>query len=87
VLVEVSTESEWVARCLEEFGHEVIVADPNYAPTYAQQTRRVKTDRRDVQALAHACRLGAARATGGGGGAGSPLDRDPRCPLAGCVRL
>ena len=32
ILVESSTESEWVARCLEELGHEVIVADPNFAP-------------------------------------------------------
>jgi transposase len=61
ILVEASTESEWVARCLEELGHEVIVADPNYAPMYAHRTRRVKTDRRDARALAHACRLGAYR--------------------------
>ncbi|PYM37901.1 MAG: hypothetical protein DME12_21785, partial [Candidatus Rokuibacteriota bacterium] len=44
IIVEASTESEWVARCLEDLGHEVIVADPNYAPMYAQRTRRVKTD-------------------------------------------
>src|SRR3989441_12578963 len=56
ILTEASTESEWVARCLEDLGHEVIVADPNYAPIYAQRTRRVKTDRRDAHALAHACR-------------------------------
>ena len=61
VLIEASTESEWVARCLEELGHEVIVADPNYAPMYAQRSRRVKTDRRDAEALAEACRLGAYR--------------------------
>ncbi len=30
VLVEASTESEWVAQHLETLGHEVIVADPNY---------------------------------------------------------
>ena len=36
ILIEASTESEWAARCLEELGHEVIVADPNYAPMYAQ---------------------------------------------------
>ncbi len=59
ILLEASTESEWVARCLEELGHEVIVADPNYAPMYAQRSRRVKTDRRDAQALAEACLLGA----------------------------
>ena len=28
ILLEASTESEWVARCLEGLGHEVIVADP-----------------------------------------------------------
>ena len=26
ILLEASTESEWVARCLEDLGHEVIVA-------------------------------------------------------------
>lgn len=30
ILVEASTESEWVARCLEAVGHEVVVADPNF---------------------------------------------------------
>jgi transposase len=62
ILIEASTESEWVARCLEELGHEVIVADPNFAPMYATRSRRVKTDRRDAQALMDACRLGAYRA-------------------------
>jgi len=61
LLIEASTESEWVARCLEELGHEVIVADPNYAPMYATRSRRIKTDRRDAQALMDACRLGAYR--------------------------
>src|SRR6266446_2647975 len=51
VLVEASTESEWVAQHLESLGHEVIVADPNYAPMYGQRSRRIKTDRRDVAAL------------------------------------
>jgi hypothetical protein len=32
MLLEASTESEWVARHLESLGHEVIVADPNDAP-------------------------------------------------------
>ena len=58
ILVEASTESEWVARCLEELGHEVIVADPNFAPMYASRTRKVKTDRRDARALAEACSNG-----------------------------
>jgi transposase len=51
----------WVARCLEALGHEVIVADPNFAPMYATRTRKVKTDRRDARALAEACLLGAYR--------------------------
>jgi len=59
ILIEASTESAWVAQCLEARGHEVIVADPNDAPMYAQRSRGVKTDRRDAEALAHACRLGA----------------------------
>ena len=61
ILIEAGTESEWVARCLEEPGHEVIVGDPNYAPMYSQRDRRVKTDRRDALALAEACKLGAYR--------------------------
>lgn len=61
VLLEAGTESEWVARCLEQAGCEVIVADPNYAPMYAQRQRRIKTDRRDARALLEACRLGAYR--------------------------
>ncbi|HEY5023001.1 MAG TPA: hypothetical protein VII30_11010, partial [Gemmatimonadaceae bacterium] len=30
ILLEASTESEWVARHLESLGHEVIVADPGF---------------------------------------------------------
>jgi transposase len=62
IVLEASTESEWVAAALETLGHEVIVADPNYSPMYATRTRRVKTDRRDARALAEANRLGAYRA-------------------------
>jgi transposase len=61
VLLESSTESEWVARCLEELGHEVVVADPNFAAMYATRSRRVKTDKRDARTLAEASRLGAYR--------------------------
>src|SRR6202158_4695355 len=61
IVLESSTESEWVARCLEGLGHEVVVADPNLAPMYATRTRKVKTDRRDARALAEACLLGAYR--------------------------
>ena len=58
VVVETGTESEWVATVVEACGHTVIVADPNYALMYGQRQRRIKTDRRDVAALAEACRLG-----------------------------
>lgn len=61
ILLEASTESEWVARCLEDLGHEVIVADPNFAPMYATRSRRVKTDKRDARTLAEAAKLGAYR--------------------------
>ena len=61
ILLESATESEWVARCLEGLGHEVVVADPNFAPMYATRHRKVKTDRRDARALAEACLLGAYR--------------------------
>lgn len=50
-----------MARCLEALGHEVIVADPNYAPMYGQRNRRVKTDLQDAEVLAIACRMGAYR--------------------------
>jgi len=35
-------------------GHEVVVADPNYAPMYASRSRKVKTDKRDARTLAEA---------------------------------
>lgn len=61
ILLEAGTESEWVAQQLEAMGHEVIVADPNYAPMYATRQRAVKTDRRDARTLAEPGRLGAYR--------------------------
>ena len=61
ILLEASTESEWVARCLEELGHEVIVADPSFAPMYGTRSRRIKTDKRDARALADACMSGTYR--------------------------
>ncbi len=41
---------------LELMGHEVVVADLNYGPMYGERTRRIKTDKRDVAALAEANR-------------------------------
>jgi transposase len=61
VLVEASTESEWVAQHLEQLGHDVIIADPNYGPMYGHRSRRIKTDRRDVAALTEACQHGTYR--------------------------
>src|SRR5829696_8585604 len=61
LLIEASTESEWIARHLEALGHEVIIADTNFAPMYATRSRKVKTDKRDARTLAEACRLGAYR--------------------------
>jgi transposase len=62
VLLETGTESEWVAQTIEAAGHEVVMADPNYTLMYGVRVRAVKTDRRDVAALAEACRLGIYRA-------------------------
>jgi len=61
ILIEASTESEWVALHLEQLGHEVIMADPNYGPMYGHRSRRIKTDRRDVAALTEACYHGTYR--------------------------
>lgn len=77
ILMEASTESEWIACCLEALGHEVIVADPNYAPMYAHRSRRIKTDRRDAHALAEACRVSAYRPAH----RTSPTQRDVRALL------
>ena len=62
VLLESSTESEWVAQVVEACGHEVIVGAPSYALMYGHRDPQIKTDRRDVRALAEACRLGIYRA-------------------------
>ena len=61
ILLEATTESEWVARHLESLGHEVIVADPNFAPMYANRSRKTKTDKRDARTLREACESGAYR--------------------------
>ncbi|MGB8510102.1 MAG: transposase [Pyrinomonadaceae bacterium] len=61
ILVEASTESEWVAQHLESLGHEVIVAAPDFAPMYATRDKKIKTDKRDARALCEGCRI----ATGG----------------------
>lgn len=62
ILIESATESEWVAQAIEACGHEVIVASPTYALMYGHRNPQIKTDRRDVVALAEACRHGIYRA-------------------------
>ena len=61
IVLEASTESEWVARHLESLGHEAIVANPNFAPMYANRSRRTKTDKRDARTLLDACETQAYR--------------------------
>lgn len=61
VLIESSTSSEWVARWLEELGHEVIVGDPRFSPMYAKASKKLKTDKRDALGLAKANLMGAYR--------------------------
>ena len=63
VLLEASTESEWVAQHLEGLGHVVVVADPGFAPMYATRRRGVKTDRRDARTLMEALQRGSYRET------------------------
>ena len=58
IVLESGTESEWVAQALEAAGHAGVVADPNFAPMYGELHRCVKTNRRDVVALAEANRRG-----------------------------
>ncbi len=62
VLIEASTESEWVAACVAELGHRVHVVDPSYAPMYpGARRRRHKNDTRDAVALATASLRGTYR--------------------------
>src|SRR5262249_11196695 len=58
ILIEASTESEWVAQPLETLGHEVVVADPHDGLMYGPRSRGGKPDGRDAAALAAACRHG-----------------------------
>ena len=51
ILLEAATESEWVARHLEFLGHEVIVADPNFAPMYSSRSRKSTGRPRAVRRL------------------------------------
>ena len=61
ILVESSTESEWVAQHLEALGHELDRRRIRIMPPCTDRSRKIKTDRRDVAALAEACRTGVYR--------------------------
>ena len=50
VLMEACAIREWMARLREGVAHEVIVADPNDAPMYAQRSRGTTMDRRGALA-------------------------------------
>ena len=52
VLLETSTGRERAARCREEWGHDVLVADPGLAPECGRRTGRVRTGLREARALA-----------------------------------
>jgi len=82
ILLEASTESEWVARHLEALGHTVIVADPNFAPMSATRSGRVKTDRRDARTLADALRPAHRSAEGTGMSEPSSRCGRPSCAPA-----
>jgi transposase len=75
ILLEASTESEWVARHLESLGHTVIVADPDFAAMYATRSKRMKTDKRDAGRCANRS-------------SSAPIARSiaPRMPSVRCAR-
>lgn len=50
VVVEVSTHSRWVSKCLEELGHTVVVANPRQFRLISESDR--KSDRNDARLLA-----------------------------------
>ena len=54
ILIEAATESEWVAQHMESLGHEVSVADPNFAPMYETNSKKNKNDKRDARTVCNA---------------------------------
>src|SRR5215471_40999 len=53
--IEVGTHSTWVARLLQSFGHEVVVANPRQVKLITESSR--KDDRLDAQTLARLARI------------------------------
>ncbi len=55
VVLEASCQSAWIARLLDEFGHEVVVANPRQVHLISKSDR--KTDRNDARLLARIGRV------------------------------
>ena len=55
IAVEVGTHSPWVSRVLEEWGHEVVVANPRQLPLIFQSNK--KSDGLDAEHLARLARF------------------------------
>lgn len=55
VALEAGTHSRWIARQIEEYGHEVIVANPRMLPLIYQSDD--KDDRNDAERLARVARM------------------------------
>ncbi|MCP4036623.1 MAG: IS110 family transposase [bacterium] len=55
IVIEASGQSQWICRCLEGLGHEVIVANPRQVQLISKSVR--KTDRNDAQLLARLGRM------------------------------
>ena len=55
IVIEASCQSQWICRCLEGFGHEVIVANPRQVQLISKSNR--KSDRNDSEILARVGRM------------------------------
>ena len=55
VVIEASCQSQWICRCLEELGHQVIVANPRQVELISKSNR--KSDHNDAELLARIGRM------------------------------
>ena len=55
IVIEASGQSQWICRCLEGLGHEVIVANPRQVLLISKSVR--KSDRNDAHLLARLGRM------------------------------
>lgn len=56
IAMEAGSHSQWASRLLQEFGHEVMVADPRKIPGITGSNK--KSNRNDAEKLAHYARFG-----------------------------